>query len=123
MRFRFEIKLWRLASQLAGRLKPQGMESDPSQPWLFEIGPGEHLGALTPARMDLPALRERLRDAGATYLLFDPYDFPESFQLEWHNLHQSTAEELFAKPFVEADFTSRHNSGHQPWPDSWTVHY
>ena len=123
MLFGFEMKLWQLASELARRLKPPGMEADRSQPWLFEIGPGQHLGALTPGRGDLPALTERWRDTGATYLLFDPYDFPESFQLEWHNLPQSTVEKLLGKQFVEVDFTSRLKPGHQPWPDTWTVHY
>ena len=81
MLFGFEMKLWGLAGELARRLKPPGMESDPSQPWLFEIGPGENLEARTPARMDLATLTKWLRDAGATYLVFDPYDFPESFDL------------------------------------------
>ena len=118
MLFGFEMKLWQLATELAQRLKPPGMESDRGQPWLFEIGPSEHLEARTPTRMDLPALMKRLEATGATYLLFDPYDFPESFRLEWHKLPQSTVEGLLGKPLEEADFTRR-----QPWPDSWTVDY
>lgn len=118
MLFGFEMKLWQLAGELASRLKPPGMEADRSQPWLFEIGPGEHLDALTPARVDLPALTKRLQDSGATYLLFDPYDFPESFRLEWYKLPQNTVEGLLGERFTEADFTRR-----QPWSDNWTVNY
>jgi hypothetical protein len=118
MLFGFEMKLWQLASELASRLKPPGMESEPNQPWLFEIGPGEQLRALTPARNDLPALTKRLEEAGATYLLFDPYDFPESFRLSWYKLPQRTVEGLLREPLVEADFTK-----HQPWSDDWTVDY
>ena len=124
MRFGFEIRLWQLVSKLAQRLGSPAMVVDPRQAWLFEIGPGEHLGALTPVRTDLPALTERLRDRGATYLMFDPYDFPESFKLEWHKLPQSTVEELLGQPFVEADFRSREKlRTFQPWPESWTVNY
>jgi hypothetical protein len=118
MPFRFEIRLWQLVTELACRLKPPGMESDRKQPWIFELGPDESVSAHTPSRVDLPVLEKQFQGAGITYLVFDPYDFPESFRLAWHRLPQRTAERLLGKPFEEADF-----AGAQRWPDSWTFDY